>query len=187
MNAYSALPEKITVDGIDLPIRTDFRIGIEFEALINDYEIDDRDKIIKSLELYFDLLPAFVDPESLIDQLMWFYNGGKDRTPSEPGAKKSRQCDLNQDSAYIATSFLQAYNIDLSNVQMHWWRFLSLLEGLPEDTQYSKILGYRCMNITKEMSKEQKKHYAKMKHLYKLKDNRPQWMIDEEFSAGFLE
>ena len=187
MNAYSVLPEKITVDGIDLPIKTDFRIGIEFEALINDYEIDERDKIIKSLELYFDLLPASIDPESLIDQLMWFYNGGKDRVPSEPVAKKLRQCDLNQDSTYIATSFLQAYNIDLYSVQMHWWRFLSLLDGLPEDTQYSKILGYRCMNITKEMSKEQKKHYAKMKHLYKLKDNRPQWMIDEEFSAGFLE
>lgn len=186
MDAYNKLPEYIDVNGVLIPIKTDFRQSILFESIINDFSLEPKDKIQKALEVYFDLLPKGVDLNELIEKILWFFNGGKIYESSGSENNKAKFCDFNQDANYIVTSFLQAYGIDLSTENMHWWRFLSLVEGLPEDTQYSKILGYRCMEITKEMSKEQKKHYSKMKRLYRLKDTRPQWMIDDEFSEGFL-
>lgn len=186
MDAFDKLPEEIEVNGINIPINTDFRIGVKFEALINSYDLSDKDKLIHALELYFNLLPVGIDLEALVNKLMWFYSGGNDINASADKSKKTKYCDFAQDSDYIIASFMQAYHIDLTLEKMHWWKFLALLEGLPEDTQYSKILGYRCMEITKEMSKEQKRFYNKMKKTYRLKDNRPDWMKEEELAEGLF-
>lgn len=186
MDAFTKLPENIEVDGIIIPINTDFRASLQFEALINNHELEEREKLIRVLDIYFKLLPKGIDIKNLIEKVLWFYGGGKESKGEERSPSKGRVCDFNQDGNYIVASFLQAYGIDLTSEEMHWWRFLSLVEGLPENTQYSKILGYRTIEITKEMSKEQKKFYSKMKRLYRLKDTRPQWMIDDEFADGFL-
>ena len=53
--------------------------------------------------------------------------------------------DLQHDASYIYNSFRQAYQINLFQEQgrLDWREFLSLLRGLPEDTEYKKIIDIR--------------------------------------------
>ena len=53
--------------------------------------------------------------------------------------------DLKHDASYIYNSFRQAYGINLFEEQgkLDWREFLSLLRGLPEDTEYKKIIEIR--------------------------------------------
>ena len=53
--------------------------------------------------------------------------------------------DLKQDASYIYNSFRQAYGINLLEVQgkLDWREFMSLLRGLPEDTEYKRIIEIR--------------------------------------------
>ena len=48
--------------------------------------------------------------------------------------------DFLQDYSYITTSFMSDYNIDLDKEQMHWWKFVDLMNGL----SYSE-LGNCCI------------------------------------------
>lgn len=45
---------------------------------------------------------------------------------------------------------------------LHWWKFLSLFQGLNEDCNLCKIMGYRAIDIN-EVGKDQKEFYLKMK------------------------
>ncbi len=53
--------------------------------------------------------------------------------------------DLDVDSDYIFSGFMQAYGIDLIEQQgkLHWYKFNALLNGMPDDTKFSQIVGIR--------------------------------------------
>jgi len=62
-----------------------------------------------------------------------------------PIKKQEPVQDLKHDASYIYNSFRQAYGINLFEEQgkLDWREFLSLLRGLPEDTEYKKIIEIR--------------------------------------------
>lgn len=51
---------------------------------------------------------------------------------------------------------------------MHWWKFRALFNSLPKDCEFMRAMEYRSIDITDNMSKEQKDFYRKMKRLYAL-------------------
>ena len=50
----------------------------------------------------------------------------------------------------------------------------------------SKIMGYRAMDISSDMSKAEQKHYRKMKELYALPDLRSQDEKEKEFAESLF-
>ena len=52
---------------------------------------------------------------------------------------------------------------------VHWWQFRKLMFGLPSETPFAQRLHYRTAD-TSGMSKEQKKHYSKMKKLLAIRE-----------------
>ena len=67
------LPMKI--DGIN--INTDFRISILFELMMQDNEISDVEKIKQALILYYPNFEKITDYKEAIQNIIWFYKGGK--------------------------------------------------------------------------------------------------------------
>lgn len=76
-----------------------------------------------------------------------------------------------QDSLYIYGSFMAAYGIDLFAEQgrLHWWKFISLFEGLPDDCKIKQVMMIRAREVPKpdghnqeiiRQIMEQKKYYA---------------------------
>lgn len=165
------LPESVIVGRDEYKIRSDFRISIMFEILMQDGEVPDTEKTLKALNLYYPIIPRNLD--AAVNSLLWFYRCGKDDSGhgGKTGAKmaKRRVYSFEHDDSYIYAAFMSQYKIDLFDIEyMHWWKFRSLFNSLTSDNQFVKIMEYRSIDISPDMTKEQKRFYQKMKRLYAL-------------------
>lgn len=182
------LPEHVEIDGKKYPINTDFRISILFELLMQDKSILDREKVYMALNLYYPKIPH--DLVQAVDKMLWFYRCGKDdendsvRNGSPAGSRKAGMIySFEHDAEYIYSAFLDQYGIDLQDIEhLHWWKFRALFKGLKEDNLIVKIMGYRAIEITDDMSDSEKKYYRKMKQIYALPDNRTQEEKERDFT-----
>ena len=165
------LPETVEIDGAEYWINSDFRISILFELLMQDDEVGKRQKLMQGLSLYYPVVPENMTEAG--EKKIWFYRCGRKDLHDQSGRTgkgNSKQVySFDYDDAYIYAAFLQQYGIDLQDVaNLHWWKFRALFKALGEDTEFVKIMGYRSVEITSKMSKEQKAFYKKMQAVHAL-------------------
>ncbi|WMI80349.1 bacteriophage Gp15 family protein [Anaerotignum sp. MB30-C6] len=176
------LPKNVYIDGKEYPIRWEFRVGILYELLMMDEEVRGAEKPLLALRLFYPKIPE--NWQRGLEGIQWFYAGGKEEKGSKRkriGKKKQRIYSFEYDASYIYSAFLEQYGLDLTEVrQLHWWKFRALFQGLREDTAFSKIMGYRAMETTDAMGKEQKEFYRRMKEVYRLPSAKAE---EEKFSA----
>lgn len=98
-------------------------------------------------------------------------------TASNSGQEKAPY-DIRFDGDYIYASFLQAYGIDLFDVQgkLHWKKFNALLSGLPEGTKFMEVIKIRKWEPQKGDSAEYKEEMRRLQKDYAL----PYEVIEEE-------
>lgn len=129
------LPHTIEHEGITYELNTDFRAWIEFDHYLR------QPKPI----LVYDIFNKSRPPGTGWAQAAIAFLESENVTPRNVGQTNHQKIiDLVLDGDYIVASFQSAYGIDLTSVEyMHWHRFKALLDGLPDDTKLSKIMGYR--------------------------------------------
>ena len=167
-------------------IRTDFRESIKFELLMQNNKINEENKIIYALNLYYYDTSKIKDIKQAINDILWFYRCGKEIKKEENNeTRKAKQIySYEFDDEYIYSSFLEYYGIDLNSIKyLHWWKFKALFNGLGEKTKIVEVMSYRNMNVERIKDKEMKKHYIKMQQIYALPDMRS----EEEKEADFAE
>ena len=78
-----------------------------------------------------------------------------------------RTFDFEQDSIYIYSSFMADYGIDLFEQQnkMHWWKFISLFQGLSDKTKMHEVLSIR----QREIPEPNKYNAQEIRRLHELK------------------
>lgn len=154
----------------ETPVYTDYRHMMRIDALFRDPAIPDAERVALAIDLFYkEDLPANISLEEAIGGLLYFYGGGEE--PDEQGEKApggKQACDFEQDFRYIYAAFQQAYNIDLEQESLHWWKFLALFAALPEDTSITKIMGYRLADPSKA-PKEQRAQIMRLQKQYKIK------------------
>lgn len=165
------VPTTVNIEDEDYEINSDFRTSILFELLMQDDDLDDKDKIIQALELYYPTMPSNLN--DAVEKMLWFYRGGKNEIETKntrKGNNKSTQIySYDYDDDYIYSAYLDQYGIDLQDIEyLHWWKFKAMFKALKEDNMIVKIMGYRSMDISKIKDKEQKEYYTKMKKLYEI-------------------
>lgn len=163
------LPIKLKIEDTEYSVNTDFRSSILFELLMQDTEIENNKKIEVALDLYYPYIPNNLD--KAVEQILWFYRCGKELQEVKGYSNKNRELiySFDFDDMYIYSAFLDQYNIDLQDVEyLHWWKFKAMFYALKDDNTISKIMGYRSVDITNDMSSEQKKFYRQMKEIYKI-------------------
>ena len=162
----SPLPRTVDVGRRQCPINTDFRASIRFELLTLSDKLAPED----ILRLYYGVdWPRPYD--EAIKQAIWFYRCGKGLEPEGKGEKSPqsarRSYDFDVDADALFTSFRQAYGIDLSGENLHWWAFRELMLGLPEDTPFKRRVYYR-VGSTEGLSRKQKKQFEARRKKYAL-------------------
>ena len=166
---FTGLPEEY--EGYELS--TDFRNMINVEMLMHDEALNTFRRNLMMLQQLYPVIPE--DSDKAIEGLLWFFSRGEnegDGGKAKDGKKPKRSYDFEQDADHIYASFCAAYGIRLSEVEhMHWWEFLALFSGLPEDTSMRRIMYYRTCDISK-VSKSEKKHVLEMKKLFALKSRK---------------
>ena len=169
------LPETVVIDDTTYPVRCDFRIGMQFERIYSS-KLSDRDKIVRLLQMYYSEIPPNI--KEAINQMLWFYQCGESEEKEEDKNKRQRYQRRNsrdpaysfaQDAPYIYAAFKEQYGIDLTEVELHWWKFMALFESLNEDTKMSRIMYYRKAS-TSGLPKEKRAFLNEMKKLYKITD-----------------
>ena len=179
------LPSSVKINGAEYDINSDFRTSVLFSLLMEDDSLNEEEKVLQALNLYYPVVPDNL--EEAIEQIKWFYSCGKLDNPI--GNKKARASskkvfDFEVDANYIYSAFMSQYNIDLQDIgQLHWWKFKALLEGLKEDNKLSKIIEYSSMDLSKIKDKEQRKFYKDMQKQYSLKkENEEDLKLLEEWN-----
>ena len=178
------LPCSVIVDNIDTEIVSDFRTSILFEQLMKDNSVNDDAKIELALNLYFPK-QYIINTVDAVNKIIWFYSGGKDIKESSGKSNSSNIniYDFEQDADYIYAAFMDQYKIDLADIDyLHWWKFKSLFYGLNKDIQLSKIMFYRSIELTDDMTKNERKFYRDMKRLYALEDMRSEEEKEQDFN-----
>lgn len=122
LSRQKVLPEAYTAaDGSAYFINTDFKVILRILRLLDDPQVLNVDKHAIMLRLFFkDKIPP--DPQ---DALRWFISCGETRESSG-----EKDFCFEQDAREIYAAFMQVYNIDLLAVNMHFWRFSMLLDGV---------------------------------------------------------
>lgn len=164
------LPHQVEIGGVNYKINCDFKTSIKFELLIQESELSQHDKVIEALKLYFNDVPK--DINSAIDCILWFYSCGKykkTRTTGSTGKQyANRLYSFNCDQKYIFSAFMQQYCIDLTSVDLHWWKFKALFESVSDSTTFGRILYYRGVDINSNMSKSEQSRIRRLKEVYAL-------------------
>lgn len=165
-------------------IKTDFRQAIKFELLMQDNQINDKEKIALALNLFYDEL---IDPKKQLDDIIWFYLKGKNIKEIKAKSKNNQQIySYEYDADYIFSAFYETYSgIDLNTVSLHWWKFKAMFEGLNEKTKIVEIMGYRAIDLSKIKDKEEKARYKKLKQIYQLPDMRTAEQKEADFGKAF--
>lgn len=104
--------------------------------------------------------------------------GSPMKTTASNGKQEQAPYDIRYDGDYIYASFLQAYGIDLFDVQgkLHWKKFNALLSGLPEGTKFMEVIKIRKWKPQKGDSAEYKEEMRRLQKDYAL----PNEIIEEE-------
>ena len=107
------LPDSVTVDGVRVPIRTDYRTGILFGELAKDENLDELSHMKLGLWLYCgDKLPS-VDLHKLFSAILAFYKGETSTSSAKQDILSSKKpakgsvFDFVWDGVQIYGAFLQ--------------------------------------------------------------------------------
>ncbi len=160
---FRDLPHYITSNGIDYEINTQFNVWLEIIEYLSNNKMSDTDKLICLLmHGYKNDIPP--DINDAVNGLFYFLSRGKQTSDSSGEALIS----FSQDEGLIYSAFLQQYHIDLFESDLHWWKFLYLLDALDENTSFMKIISYRSVDPGKIKDPDKKKFYRKLKNKYSL-------------------
>lgn len=159
------LPTSLTINGQDYKIKSDFRTALKIILAFEDAELAGVEKSI----LFYDLL--YIDkPEDVMEALQqgtWFLNGGKDEENESDGP---RVFSWDRDSNLIYAAFQQTHGIDLSEADLHWWKFLALFMDLGSETAFCSLVGLRRRVKTGKATKEEKQMAREMGSLFIVPD-----------------
>lgn len=169
-----SLPDKVRVSGENVPIRTDFRVWLMLEQLLNDDELEQNERIMLALNLCYEVIPH--DINEAVNALVWFYRGGnpEDKRLTKMAEKHppKRVYDIDQDAEYIYSAFMQVYSIDLTTASLHWWQFRAMLHSLPDSCLFCKIMGYRAVSLSQIKDKDERNRIGQKQALYRLRNGK---------------
>lgn len=144
-----------------------------FNNDFENYSIEEMSKVFKSV---FEEHISLSDVED--NHVEYDLAGNPMKTTASDDTKQRAPYDIRYDGDYIYSSFLQAYGIDLFDVQgeLHWRKFNALLSGLPEGTKLMEVIKIRKWKPQKGDSTEYKEEMRRLQKDYAL----PNEIIEEE-------
>lgn len=177
------LPKTVQIAGKSYAINTDFRAGVAFEIMLQTGEED----AAKILSAFFPDGFPIAEPEDIISAIELFYCcGALPEKKAQTTNEKKQAYSFTIDGSAIFADFWNYYNIDLSQEGLHWWAFRSLLECLPEKSEFKQRIYYRTCDL-KGLSKKERERILKIRSQIEIKNNSSGKVTLEERNAKMLE
>lgn len=164
-------PTELEVQGRTCKIRYDYRTALYCNRIMEQGKTD-VGALLEILGRFYIGRKRFTDAH--VEKMLWFFSCGREEEKKPfprkiAGINDKQPFDFEKDAELIYAGFQQQYGIDLQKTEMHWWRFLFLLESLGDGTRLSKVIEYRTRDTgAKHLSKEERAFYKAMQQYYSL-------------------
>lgn len=181
---YDPYPNRVTVARHEYEIITDFKDWLRFVDMLKDPAVTEQDKLLIMLGFYVDDLPPTMLSMAYRPLIDFFSmkeaesTGANEAEEIPPTAKKALY-DFNQDARYIIAGFWQDYRIDLTETNMHWWKFRILLDGLSEKTEFKQRVMYRNTNVNEIKDITERNRILRIQRSIAIKQGKP-----DDFEIG---
>lgn len=149
-----------------------YKLNLAFDNIINIFDLFKTDILVGSEITQFVLEMLIVNPISVgYDAVDMIFNDYIN-IAKKSNDNSMRVLDYKQDSMYIYSSFMSDYGIDLFEMQgkLHWWKFVSLLNGLSEKSKMREIMSIRSRPLPEPNKYNQKEiaNLIELKQYYAL-------------------
>lgn len=158
---FGFLPETVFVSGKEYPINTDFKTWLFAGDIISSGKAPERFIPILLSKCYKDEIPE--NTFEAVSALVSFY---KNAFPKYKCEGKGSSFSSDFDGTVLYSGFLKNYGIDLSTVNMHWYRFAPLMLEL-SNCIFSKVMEIRGTDIS-AIKPEIRNTYIKIKTAFAL-------------------
>lgn len=162
-----SLPESVTIQEEEYPIRTDYRCILDILTDLSDPEADGQGR---ALALLIGLYPDFDDmpPEHWQDAIregLRFINCDAEDAPH----KAPRLVDWEQDYGLMIAPINRVVGGEVRSVEyMHWWTFLAAYQEIGDCT-FAQVVRIRDHLARGKMDKSDWEWYRKNRHLVDFK------------------
>ena len=158
------LPKNVEINGRTYEINTDFRCILDIFEVLNDTELNDRERAFLALGFFYPNLAEMPkeDVTKAQEKLLWFIRGGSDEEPKRGESLVSWEHDF----PYIIAPINRNAGHDIrQDAYVHWWSFLAYYMEIGESV-FSQIISIRSKRASgKKLDKAEKERYMKNKHL----------------------
>lgn len=181
---YEEYPESVKVHGENIRIITDFREYIRLQDALLDIQLSDYEKYFIICEYFLD--DCIVDEEAIqaFTRFMAMDEIEQAGVTRKSNAKE-RLYSFSIDFPYILSAFSHVYGINLQEIEyMHWWKFRTLFDGLPENTEIKQRIMYRSIDLSTIKDKEERKRIRKIQMSIRLPQKNPD---DYEIGDVFMQ
>lgn len=170
-------PTSAEVNGVVYPIKTDLQTAKRCFTVINDDSIDGYERTLAVIYLIFGFVPN-ENCDLFLEKARKFLQCGEEKEENKDD-EEPPDMDINYDEGYIESSFMAEYNIDLSTDNMHYWKFMHLLQGLSENCVLSRVRKIRNYDLSEISDYKERTKMAEAQERFKL----PEVLTDEEQEA----
>ena len=160
------LPDSITLYGVEYPIHTSFKNWVKISCILEKESIKEPKVLAEVLKLcYKETLP----PNSISALLgaISFLNRDTDFSVS-PQVKKEKTTSFSHDACLIYSAFYSKYGIDLSETDMHWYKFLALFETLADENPFKTVIKIRTTDEKEIKDPKTRRKIASLKSKYRI-------------------
>jgi len=160
-------PEYAEINGKQYKIDTDYRTALKCFDVINDDSIHDYERALAIIYLLFEVVPQNdKELDIFLEKTKYYLQCGKKLEKT-----KEPDIDFKQDAGYIMSSFMSDYHVDLNVVNLHFWQYIDLIEGLTNECVLNRVRDIRNFDISKEKDAKKRKEIIEMKKRVALKKN----------------
>ena len=175
-------PEYAEIKGTKYKLNTDYRVALRCFEVIEDESISDEERAMAVIYLLFGIIPT-EDMDEFLRIASKYLQCGEERQ----GTSQERDMDFNLDEKYIIASFMSDYRIDLPSVDMHFWKYIQLMQGLTDKCALSRVRELRNFDLSEIKDPKERRKMAEAKKSVELPRRRTQEEQDaiDEFESLF--
>lgn len=180
-------PEYVEAGDKKYKINTSYKVALECNAIAEDDKINDIERALAVIYKLFgaEALEDVENRQTLLDKAKKYLSCGVENIES---SNEPRDMDFIQDMPYIKASFMSDYHINLNEIDMHWWEFYELINGLSNSDMgnccvLNRIRNIRTFNLGEIKDPKEKEKMRKAKQAVALKKKKKKATYQQQESA----
>lgn len=155
------IPTAVKINDRNFAIRNngDYRVILDCFQALADVELDDRERILASLIIFYPEFDEIDDLQKAVEEMYNFFNCGSDNV----GTKSNHKLiDWEQDSQLICSAINKVANTEIrSEPYIHWWTFMGYYTAIGE-SPISTIIHIRDKMVSgKSLEKHEREFRMK--------------------------